>query len=358
MNILLVAGPGISLREPFNSGIESFIVSFARQLSYQGHTVDVIADEANSDTAFKLVNPFTNISPDQPVYIRRLLEKQQFKKISLETYDVIHYHMFYPHLLKAGLTFNKNIFLTLHSPIDFKRISLFRELLAKQDIKFVAISKRIKDQYGQALSINIPIISNGIDIDLWPMRKLKERPYLLWSARITEEKNVSAAIRLAQHMKLPLVIAGRIVSQDYFDSQVQPHLNGQIRYVGHVTQSDLSILAENTLAYLATATWQEPFGLAALEMLACGVPVVGFKTAVPITWRDTSVLTVDSTRWQELVDLVTKSKNVSSAACREFASSMTVEKMTSEYIKMYSDELLYKNEKKLLKGKIVNQCSN
>jgi UDP-glucose:tetrahydrobiopterin glucosyltransferase len=209
-------------------------------------------------------------------------------------------------------------------------------------VTFVAISERIKRQWDEALNMHMPLINNGIEMDLWPTTSAEVRAYLLWSARINEEKNVAAAICVAKHMQLPLKIAGRIVDQHYFDEQVKPHLNDQIEYVGHLTQRELSSLAQKAFAYLATATWQEPFGLAALEMLASGMPIVGFTTAVPTDWEHESVLTTASLRWQDLVALVGKSNAISPDKCKQFASSMNIQKMTSNYLKLYSEVLLQK----------------
>jgi glycosyltransferase involved in cell wall biosynthesis len=340
MNILLVSGSGISLKEPYNSGIEAFIVSFANQLVDEGHKVDVVAEEAETSAKFNLLNPFTACTTGKTDFFKRLKEKRQFKNLDIDSYDVIHYNMFYPHLLEAGLHVNKPSFLTLHSPTDRKRVSVYKKLSQQSDILFVAISERGKRQWDQALGMDMPLIYNGIDMDLWPTNSARDGEYLLWSARINEEKNVAAAISVAKHMHLPLKIAGRIVDQHYFNEQVNPHLNHQIQYVGHVTQRELSSLAKKASAFLATATWQEPFGLAALEMLASGVPVVGFNTAVPPGWEHESVLITASLRWQDLVELVRKSTAISPGTCAAFASNMNSQTMTSNYVKLYRDVLL------------------
>ncbi|MCF2442602.1 glycosyltransferase [Dyadobacter sp. CY345] len=340
MNILLVSGPGISLKEPFNSGIEAFIVSFANQLVDEGHAVDVVADEAEESAKFMLVNPFAESSSEKTNFFKRFKEKRQFKNLNVDSYDVIHYNMFYPHLLNEGFHFNKTSFLTLHSPADSKRISAYKKLSKQGDLTFVAISERVKLQYDQALDMDIPLINNGINMNLWPTKSSSDREYLLWSARINEEKNVAAAISVAKHMQLPLKIAGRIVDQHYFDEQVKPHLNNQIQYIGHVTQRELNSLAKKASAYLATATWQEPFGLAVLEMLASGVPVVGFNTAVPPDWEHESVLTTASLRWQDLVDLVKMSSDIRPDTCKNFASNMNIQNMTANYVKLYRKVLL------------------
>jgi UDP-glucose:tetrahydrobiopterin glucosyltransferase len=343
MNILLVSGPGISLKEPYNSGIEAFIVSFANQLVDEGHVVDVVAAEAEANSKFKVVNPFSNNIFERPDLSNLLKEKCQFESIAIASYDVVHYNMFYPHLLEVGSHFNKTSFLTLHSPADEIRIAAYKELSQQRNITFVAISKRIKSQWDRALDLDIPLINNGINMDLWPTKSSKDGEYLLWSARINEEKNVAAAISVAKHMQLPLKIAGRIADQHYFDEQVKPYLDSQIQYVGHLTQRKLSSLAKNASSYLATATWQEPFGLAALEMLACGVPIVGFITAVPPDWKHESVLTTTSLNWQKLIGLVIKSKTISPATCKEFAANMTIQSMTSNYISLYREVLLQEN---------------
>ena len=342
MKILLVSGPGISLKEPYNSGIEAFIVSFANKLAGEGHTAHVLACDADAGADFTLVNPFSGSVTDKPGFFNRLRQRRQFKNLDVHSYDLIHYNMFYPHLLKEGSYFNKTSFLTLHSPADRKRTAAYKKISRQWDVTFVAISHRIKHQWDRALGADIPLICNGINMDLWPTRSSREDAYLLWSARIAKEKNVAAAICVAKHMRLPLKIAGRIADQRYFDEEVKPHLNSQIKYVGHVTQRQLSGLAKNTLAYLATATWQEPFGLAALEMLASGVPVVGFTTAVPPDWEHESVLTTPSLRWQNLIELVIKSTDISPHVCKEFASSMSIQNMTSNYVKLYREVLLKK----------------
>jgi UDP-glucose:tetrahydrobiopterin glucosyltransferase len=341
MNILLVSGPGITLKEPYRSGIEAFMVSLANQLIAEGHQVDIIAQEAGSHVKFGLINPFGATS--LPGFLKNLKEEAEFQKLDADAYDMIHFNMFYPHLLSAGLQLKKPVFLTLHSPADNKRIKAYQKLARKGEITFVAISRRMKQHWDKALGLNMPMINNGINLNLWSSNRSRTGKYLLWSARINKEKNLVVAISLAKYMKLPLMIAGRIVDQHYFETLIKPHLNDQIQYVGHITQRELSNLAANASAYLATATWQEPFGLAALEMLASGVPVVGFDTAVPTDWKHESVLTTDSTNWQDLIALVEQSYAITSATCQEFASSMSIESMTSGYVTLYQQVLLRNN---------------
>jgi NAD(P)-dependent dehydrogenase (short-subunit alcohol dehydrogenase family) len=77
--------------------------------------------------------------------------------------------------------------------------------------------------------------------------------------------------------------------------------------------------------------------------LASGVPVVGFHTAVPPDWEHESVLTTESLRWQDLAELVIKSNAISPGTCKEFASNMNIQSMTSNYLKLYREVLVKEN---------------
>ena len=129
MKILLVTGPGISLKEPYQSGIEAFIVSFANQLAEIGHNVDVVAGEAGSNSKFNLLDPFGKFSVNRLNYYRYRIEAQEFMNLPIDSYDVVHYNMFYPHLIEAGMHSRTKIILTLHSPVDEKRISFYKKFL-------------------------------------------------------------------------------------------------------------------------------------------------------------------------------------------------------------------------------------
>lgn len=341
MHILLVSGPDISLKEPYNSGIESFMVMLANQLVKAGNTVDVIARDADPAVSFTVIDPFVKARPIRNPLLRVKAERRAFAAIDTDAYDVIHYNMLYPHLYEAGAAFHKPSILTLHSPIGTKRLRAYKKFDRIADVTFVAISERSKEVWESALHVETPLIHNGIDLTLWPVKPEHHDDYLLWSARITEDKNPLAAIKLAQHLGKPLKIAGKIVDKRYFATRVKPYLNDKIQYVGHLKQQRLSELAQNASAYLATATWQEPFGLAALEMLASGVPVVGFDTAVPPDWNTECASVVPSTKWQDLIAPLESSPAITPQMCRSFATTMSIRHMAENYTHLY-DEILRK----------------
>lgn len=331
MKILLVSGPGITLKQPYSSGVESFMISFAKELSAEGHLVHIVAKDADFHRNIKIKNPF-KVFPKDINYIH---DFSDFVELIHSTYDILHFHMFYPELINLAVLSGKPVVITLHTLPDEQRILAYKKIARNANVNLVAISERMKKEWESELGFEIDLIQNGIDISKWNSPEETDKAYLLWSARITEEKNVNDAISLARYTGHDLVIAGRIVDHNYFEATVRPYLNQKIRYAGHLTQPELCNLAGGAMAYLATAVWQEPFGLAPLEMLACGIPIVGYKSAVPEEWRHESVLTSETQDWKALVPLLNQSAKIHSHSCKAFAATMSLNTMTSEYMKLY-----------------------
>jgi glycosyltransferase involved in cell wall biosynthesis len=48
----------------------------------------------------------------------------------------------------------------------------------------------------------------------------------------------------------------------------------EIEYIGEISESEKNGFLDNALALLFTIDWPEPFGLAMIEAMACGTPVV------------------------------------------------------------------------------------
>ncbi len=75
---------------------------------------------------------------------------------------------------------------------------------------------------------------------------------------------------------LPLTLFGPIEEPDYWDAFIAPELGGSIRYGGHLDGPALAAEIARASVFLFTPCWDEPFGLAAIEAMACGLPVAGF----------------------------------------------------------------------------------
>ncbi|MCF2442600.1 glycosyltransferase [Dyadobacter sp. CY345] len=344
MNVLIVAGPFISLREPYNGGTEAFIVEHANALVRLGHTVDVIAKDADETNLFQVIefheSPLS-MKDDSYRACPEPLGQQHYQTLQygmfdVSRYDVIHYNSFIPEIYTVGALHKIPGVLTLHLPPTEKFVLMYKFFLKHAPVLPVGISKRMSEQWKVSLGKDVEVILNGIVLDKWKLHVRNAGGYLLWSGRIAKEKNVEAAINLANHLKQPLKIVGPIFDKAYFRDHVQPQLNERIEYFSHATQQQLSKLVSGASAYLATATWEEPFGLSTVEMLASGLSVVGFNTAIPPELRNEKVsIAVDSHDWRDLIKPLEISKKSDPAACRDFAATFDMTKTSAAYVNVY-----------------------
>ncbi|GAB3753774.1 glycosyltransferase [Spirosoma pomorum] len=344
MKILLVAGPFISLREPYNGGTEAFIVELANELVRLGHTVDVIAKDADEKNLFQVIefqeSPLSmkddSYRPTPELLGQQHYQTLQYGLFDVSSYDVIHYNSFIPEIYSAGALHKIPGVLTLHLPPTEKFVLMYTFFMKHAPVVPIGISARMSEQWRAALGNDVDVVLNGIVLDKWPLHARKGDGYLLWSGRIAKEKNVEAAIQLANYVEQPLRIVGPVFDKDYFRDYVQPQLNERIEYISHATQQQLSKLAAGASAYLATASWEEPFGLSTVEMLASGLPVVGFTTAIPPELRHDNVsIAIDSQDWRDLIKPLNIAQKVKPEACRDFAASFDMKKTSAAYVNIY-----------------------
>ena len=116
-------------------------------------------------------------------------------------------------------------------------------------------------------------VYNGIDLALYPFQE-RSGEHLVFLGRIHPDKGVHLAIEVARLSGYPLLIAGIIQDQNYFQYQVAPHLDGRIRYIGPVDVAGKNELFASARALLHLNTIPERFGLVLAEANAAGVPVI------------------------------------------------------------------------------------
>jgi glycosyltransferase involved in cell wall biosynthesis len=109
-------------------------------------------------------------------------------------------------------------------------------------------------------------VHNGIDPDEYEFR-VKKDDYLLFLAKASwRVKNVSGAIRIAKAARTPLRVLG--------GSRWWANPFGKIRWEGMVSGEKKRGLVAGSKALLFPVLWHEPFGLAVVEALVSGTPVL------------------------------------------------------------------------------------
>jgi glycosyltransferase involved in cell wall biosynthesis len=122
----------------------------------------------------------------------------------------------------------------------------------------------------------IATIHHGIDTHAFPLHPAPGE-HLLFFGRIHPDKGTATAIEVARRAGRPLRIAGIVQDQDYFGTEIAPHLDGvQTTYLGPVPATARAEELGAAHALLHLIDFDEPFGFSVAESLACGTPVVAF----------------------------------------------------------------------------------
>src|ERR1700722_9605343 len=101
--------------------------------------------------------------------------------------------------------------------------------------------------------------------------------YLAFLGRISPEKGVGRAIKIAICSGIRLKIAAKVdrCDRNYFERKIRPLLDHPlIEFISEIGASEKQEFLGNAEAFLFPIEWPEPFGLVMIEALACGTPVI------------------------------------------------------------------------------------
>jgi glycosyltransferase involved in cell wall biosynthesis len=251
--------------------------------------------------------------------------------------DVVHDHTVIGPLLAERFP-HLPVVTTNHGPFDGDLKRLYLWLSAQ--IAIVTISH---DQASHAQDIEVArVIHHGIDVDRFPAGDGRGG-YVLFLGRMTPEKGVATAIRVARAAEMPLRIAAKMrepAERRYFAETVEPLLGGDVDYVGEVTHEDKLGLLGDAVCLLNPIEWSEPFGLVMIEALACGTPVVATPVGSVPEIVDDGVTGYLARRPEGLVRGITQAHGLSRSVCRAHVErSFSAERMVADHLRLYRDVL-------------------
>lgn len=182
-------------------------------------------------------------------------------------FDIIHNHFDFLPLSYSGLVATP-VLTTIHGFSSERILPVYQKYNATA--YYVAISQADRHPSLRYTAT----IHHGIDMGEFTLRP-DPGDYLLFFGRIHPDKGAAEAIAVAQQAGRPLLLAGIIHDQDYFDRLIAPHLDGeQIRYIGSVGPQARDELLGGAYVLLHLINFDEPFGLSMIEAMACGTPVI------------------------------------------------------------------------------------
>src|SRR5271168_4634633 len=242
-------------------------------------------------------------------------------------FDLIHSHYDFMALTYTRLV-KTPVLTTIHGFSSSRIMPMYQKY---RDGFFVSISDS-----DRATGLNyLATVYNGIDLSLYPLRT-SSGDDLVFLGRIHPDKGVHLAIAVARMSGLPLVIAGIVQDQKYFREQVEPHLDGTIRYIGSVDVPGKNELFARARALLHLNTIPERFGLVLAEANAAGVPVIAMDLGScreVIEHGVTGFLVNDVTG---AVSALERLSEIDSNACRRRVQQhFSVEVMVEAYERVY-----------------------
>ena len=200
------------------------------------------------------------------------------------------------------------------------------------DRNTVFVSKRHAE-----LHHSTAFVHNGLDPDEYGrFDASSRRSHLLFLAAIWRvEKNLPGAIRIAKKAKQKLYIIG--------GSKFS--LSRRIRYVGVIGGEEKNNIIRGSSALLFPVTWDEPFGLALIESMYHGCPVIGtpYGSLPEIVTKDVGIL---SSSMNELVAASREHSQFSRQRCHDYVmGNFTSVQMTDKYLSLYE---------KVISGEFLN----
>ena len=284
MRVAVLAHPRHPIAPPFMGGMESHAWHLTRGLAARGHDVTLFA-AGDSDGGVPL-HPVCPVHYDAGwpgadwhgsdalnAHVDGLWAAA-LPAIRDGGFDVVHnntLHRYPPRLARAARV---PMVTSLHvPPFDTLRRAVHD---APAPWHLTTVTSRVQmARWWDAPPPSARVLHNGIDLADWPFAR-QGGGGAVWAGRITPNKGTALAARAARIAGVPLTIFGSVEDPGYFAAEVAPLLGGDVRHGGHLPGAALAAEMGRADVLMFTPMWDEPFGLTAIEAMACGLPVAAF----------------------------------------------------------------------------------
>lgn len=210
----------------------------------------------------------------------------------------------------------------------------------------------------------LPTVYNAVDISHFHFSPNKKN-YFITLARFTHDKGQHVAVRLAAKMKARLRMAGTVAGIEsnrklllelanpmsqyrsvgefsYYSDRILPYVlrYPKITYSGNLKGAKKQKFISEAKALLFPIDWEEPFGMAVIEALACGTPVIAMNHGAMPEIIEHGVNGFLANDEQEFEEYMKRIDEIDPALCRQsVAEKFSSEAMATAYIERYHEAI-------------------
>jgi glycosyltransferase involved in cell wall biosynthesis len=319
-------------------GTERVIYALTEELVAMGHDVTLFAS-GDSTTSARLVPMRRQAIRLDPTVVDWLaIHLRMFELIyrCADEFDVIHFHADYlplPLFSRQPTPF----LTTLHGRLDIQELREIYEIFPA--LPFVSISN---SQRRPIPAINwVRTVPHGIPINLLVPQPVQQK-YLAFLGRISPEKGVDKAIRIAAAAGMTLKIAAKVDVADktYFETEIRAliEVSPHVEFIGEIGDRQKPAFLSGAHALLFPIDWPEPFGLAMIEAMACGTPVIAFNRGSVPEVIDEGVSGFIVSDEESAIHAVSSVPTLNRQLVRrQFERRFTAQRMARDYVAVYEE---------------------
>jgi glycosyltransferase involved in cell wall biosynthesis len=341
LRIAQITSVSIAIPPSTHGGTERMVYQLTEGLVRQGHAIELFASgDSQVSCPLRSVTPTALLDrPDWSTYLER--EYEAMNAFSLfgqaERFDLIHGH--WPCLASYFSPFTQTPMILTYHYISPELLEFYETHFPRCHGVFVS--------HAQATGLNRPdgrVIHNAVHGDIPYGNGAEDR--LIIVARMVPRKGIAEAIGIAQRAGKPLLVIAPVMnnlaeSPVYFREVVEPLIDGkEVRYIPALPNNLALREVGRSRAFLFPLQWEEPFGLAVLEAMATGTPVITYRRGGMLELVEDGVTGFLVDTEDEMLAAIREVGKLDRQRCRERTlARFSVECMVSAYERLYSEIL-------------------
>ena len=337
----MVSTPFVPVPPRKYGGTELVVHELVEELVARGHDVVLFATgDSRTSAELRFLYRESQWPPDPLSDINHVA--WAMRQVREEDFDVVHAHSACALALwqLACPLGRPPLVYTVHHVRERELSAFYRHF---PEAHFVAISRDQAERLRREVALpRLAVVHHGLD----PARYLwTGRPgdYVCFLARFARVKGPHTAIEVARAAGVPIRVAGAAheADREFAEREVYPRLAlPHVTHLGGVGLAEKVPLLRGARAMLAPLEWEEPFGLAMLEAMLAGCPVVAFpRGSAPELIEDgvTGFLVPDGRRMAEIIRPGGPLDHFDRRRCRARAAERFGRaRMADDYLRLYA----------------------